>query len=52
MISVLVTGLKSRGMKPGQGDGFLRALKIRSTTSFGGEVKPSLHFLRSDENPC
>jgi hypothetical protein len=25
-----------------EGDGFLRVIKIRSTTSFGGEVKPSV----------
>jgi hypothetical protein len=27
---------------PAEVDGFLRVIKIRSTTSFGGEVKPSL----------
>jgi hypothetical protein len=26
---------------PAEGDGFLRTIKARSTTSFGGEVKPS-----------
>jgi hypothetical protein len=25
---------------------FLRAIKIRSTSSFGGEVKPSVHVVR------
>jgi hypothetical protein len=30
-----------RGFKPGRGDGLLRTIKIRRTTSFGGEVKPS-----------
>jgi hypothetical protein len=40
--SVLATGPKVRGFKPGRGDGFLRVIKIRSTTSFGGEVKPSV----------
>jgi hypothetical protein len=25
-----------------EGDGFLMAIKIRSTTSFGGEVNPSV----------
>jgi hypothetical protein len=34
VVSVLVTGLK-----PGRGDEFLRAIKIRSTPSFGWEVK-------------
>jgi hypothetical protein len=37
--SVLATGPKSRGFEPGQGDGFLKAIKIRSTPSFGCEVK-------------
>jgi hypothetical protein len=36
MISVLAVGLKVRG----RGDGFLRAIKIRSTPLFRGEVKP------------
>jgi hypothetical protein len=40
--SVLVTGPKGRGFEPGQGDGFLRAIKIRSTPSFGWEVKPEV----------
>jgi hypothetical protein len=30
------------GSNPAKGDGFLRATKICSTTSFGGEVKPSV----------
>jgi hypothetical protein len=29
-----------RGSNPAENDGFLRAVKIHSTTSFGGEVKP------------
>jgi hypothetical protein len=37
---VLATGTKGRGFKPGRDDGFLRAIKIRSTPSFGWEVKP------------
>jgi hypothetical protein len=28
------------GSIPAEGDGFLRAIKVRSTPSFGGEVKP------------
>jgi hypothetical protein len=28
------------GLYPAESDGFLRAIQIRSTTSFGGEVKP------------
>jgi hypothetical protein len=30
---MLATGSKGRGFKPGLGDGFLKAIKIRSTTS-------------------
>jgi hypothetical protein len=40
VVSVLVTGLKGLGFETGQGDGFLSAIKIRSTPSFGWEVKP------------
>jgi hypothetical protein len=40
--SVLATGPKVHGFKPGQGDEFLRAIKIRSTPSFGWEVKPEV----------
>jgi hypothetical protein len=29
------------GSELAEGDGFLRAIKIDSTASFGGEVKPS-----------
>jgi hypothetical protein len=32
MISVLATELKVRGFKPGQGDGFFKAMKIHSTS--------------------
>jgi hypothetical protein len=31
VVSVLATGPKGRGFEPGQGDSFLRAIKIRST---------------------
>jgi hypothetical protein len=34
--------LRFAGSNPGEDDGFLRVIKIRSTTSFGGEVKPSV----------
>jgi hypothetical protein len=30
------------GSKPAEDDGLLSTIKIRSTTSFGGEVKPSV----------
>jgi hypothetical protein len=39
VVSMLATGPKGRGLEPGQGDGFLRARKFRSTPSFGWEVK-------------
>jgi hypothetical protein len=42
VVNVLATGPKDRGFKPGRGDGFLRAIKIRSTLSFGWEVKPDV----------
>jgi hypothetical protein len=35
MVSVFDTGTKDCGFKSGRGDGFLRAIKIRSTPSFG-----------------
>jgi hypothetical protein len=44
VVSVLTTGPKGRGLKHGRGEAFLRAIKIRSTTYFGWEVKP--------EEPC
>jgi hypothetical protein len=40
MVSVLAIGPKVRGFKPGRDDEFSRAIKIRSTPSFGWEVKP------------
>jgi hypothetical protein len=39
VVSVLATGPIGRGFEPGQGDGFVRAIKIRSTPSFGWDVK-------------
>jgi hypothetical protein len=44
VVSVLATGPKGRGFKPSRGGRLLRAIKIRSTPSFGWEVKP--------EAPC
>jgi hypothetical protein len=35
VVSVLATGPRGRGFKPGRGDGFLRVIKIHSTPSFG-----------------
>jgi hypothetical protein len=42
VVSVLATRPKYREFEPGKGDGFLRAIKIRSTPSFGWEVKPEV----------
>jgi hypothetical protein len=41
MVSILAVEFKYHGFKLGRGDGFLRAINIRSKPSFGGEVKPS-----------
>jgi hypothetical protein len=40
--SVFATGPKGRGFESSQGGGFLRAIKIRSTPSFGWEIKPEI----------
>jgi hypothetical protein len=40
MVSVLAIGPKVHRFKHGRGDGFLMVINIRSTTSFGGELKP------------
>jgi hypothetical protein len=37
---VLAIEPKVSGLKPGRGDGILRAIKIHNKTSFGGDVKP------------
>jgi hypothetical protein len=39
---------RAQGLRltPAEDDGFLRAIRIRSTTSFGGKVKPSPHDVR------
>jgi hypothetical protein len=42
VVSVFAIGPKGRGFEPGPDDGFLRAIKIRSTPSFGWEVKPKV----------
>jgi hypothetical protein len=33
VVSVLATGLRGCGFEPGQGDGFLKAMKFHSTSS-------------------
>jgi hypothetical protein len=40
VVIMLAIGPKFTGSNPAENDGFLRTIKIRST-SFGGEVKPS-----------
>jgi hypothetical protein len=39
VVSVLATGPKGRGFKPSWYDGFLKAIKMHSTSSFGWEIK-------------
>jgi hypothetical protein len=54
VVRVLATGPKDRGFKPGQGDGFLTAIKICSTPSFGWEIKPEVprrKILKHVKNP-
>jgi hypothetical protein len=46
VVSVLAAGPKVCGFMPGRGDGFLRAIKIRSTPSIGEDVKPGPHVVR------
>jgi hypothetical protein len=40
VVSALVSESKGRELKPGRRDGFLTAIKIRSTLSLCLEVKP------------
>jgi hypothetical protein len=42
MVIMHATEHKVRGFKPGGCAGFLRAIKIRSTSSFVGKVKPEV----------
>jgi hypothetical protein len=43
---VLATGTKALGSIPTEDDKILRVIKISSTTSLGGDVKPSVHVVR------
>jgi hypothetical protein len=55
LVSVLTIGPKGHRFKPSQGDGFLRTIKICSTPSFAGEVKPEAphcNFLWHVTEPC
>jgi hypothetical protein len=54
VVSVFASGPKSRGFKPRRGDRFSMAVKIRSTPSFGWEVKtevPCRKILRHVKDP-
>jgi hypothetical protein len=42
VVSVLATGPKGHRFEPSKGDGYLRAIKVRNTPSFGWEVKPKV----------
>jgi hypothetical protein len=42
VISCLTLDSSSARSNPAEDDEYLRAIKIRSTTFFGGEVKPSV----------
>jgi hypothetical protein len=44
MVSVLASEPKVHGFRPGRRQRILRAIEIRSTTSFVGKVKPSVPF--------
>jgi hypothetical protein len=45
VVGMLATEPKGCGFEPGQGDGFLREIKIRSTPSIGWEVKAEVSCL-------
>jgi hypothetical protein len=45
VVSVLATGPKVRGFKPGRGRRIFKGDKIRSTPSFGGEVSRRSHVV-------
>jgi hypothetical protein len=46
MVILLAIGPKIRELKPDRERWILTAKVIRSTTSFGGEVKPAVQFLK------
>jgi hypothetical protein len=55
MVVVLSLDLRLSGTKLAKDDGFLRTIEIRTTTSFGGEVKPSApcrKILRYAKDTC
>jgi hypothetical protein len=42
VVIVFAIGPKVRGFRPREDDGFVREIKVRITTFFGGEVKPAV----------
>jgi hypothetical protein len=46
VVSVLATGSKGRGFQPGQGDGFLRAIKSEAHLSSDGKYGQRPHVVR------
>jgi hypothetical protein len=44
VVIVFAIGPKVRGFKPGQGRWIFKGHEIRSTTSFGREVKPAVPY--------
>jgi hypothetical protein len=55
VVVMLSIGPMVRGFKPGRGRRILRAIKVRSTPSVAGEVKPSAKcrkILRRVKDPC
>jgi hypothetical protein len=45
MVGVFAIRRKVQELKPGQENGFIIAIKIRSTPSFGGEIEPETSCL-------
>jgi hypothetical protein len=45
MVSVLANGPKESGFEASRGDAFLRAIKMHSMPSLGGEVKSKAHVV-------
>jgi hypothetical protein len=46
MIREPANGLNVCGLKPGQGNGFLMAIKIHRTPYFRGDVRPETQVIR------
>jgi hypothetical protein len=51
MVSVLAIEPKVRGFKPGLGDGFLKAIKIRITPSFRAKLSATCKILWHVKQP-